>query len=46
MAFTIPDWLLALVVLVVALVAIAALVSAISEKGGLELALEALELLE
>lgn len=46
MALAIPDWLLALVVLVVALVAIAALVSAISEEDGLELALEALELLE
>lgn len=46
MAFGIPDWILALVVLVIALVVIVAVVSAISEEGGLELAIEALELLD
>lgn len=46
MAFGIPDWVLALLVLVIALVVIAAIVSALSEEGGLELAVEALELLD
>jgi len=46
MAFGLPDWIIALVVLLVIVVVIVAIVSALSEDGGLELAVEALELLD
>lgn len=46
MVFGIPDWVIALVVLLVIVVVVVAIVSALSEEGGLELAVEALELLD
>lgn len=46
MAFGIPNWIIAIVALVIVLLVVVAVLSALSEEGGLELAIEALELLD
>lgn len=46
MTFGIPNWIISIVALVMVLLVVVAVPSTLTEEGGLELAVEALELLD